>query len=119
MKVSTQVEARFWAKVDRSQGPDSCWNWLGYKHPDGHGQLKITAISKRPLYAHRLAWELANNQSIPDGKIIRHDCDNPACCNPAHHRLGTQFENMRDCMSRNRRATKAKGTWRGGRSVAS
>jgi len=36
------------------------------------------------------------NGPIPPGMIIMHICDTPACVNPAHLRLGTQAENVKD-----------------------
>ncbi len=41
---------------------------------------------------------------MPDGINVLHGCDNPPCCNPAHLRLGTQAENIADCIRRNRKA---------------
>lgn len=39
---------------------------------------------------------------IPNGMVVRHKCDNPACINPEHLELGTQKENIQDCIKRNR-----------------
>ena len=41
---------------------------------------------------------------IPEKKIVRHKCDNPLCINPAHLKLGTIKDNMRDRQKRNRTA---------------
>lgn len=55
------------------------------------------------LYAtHRLAYAWAHWDGVGDWKalpadmVVMHTCDNPACCNPAHLRLGTQVENIKD-----------------------
>ena len=45
-------------------------------------------------------------KGIPDGSVIRHSCDKPACINPNHIRVGTQFDNIQD---RNKRDRTAKG----------
>jgi hypothetical protein len=45
---------------------------------------------------------LVHHGAIPEGAVIRHDCDNPRCCNPAHLRCGTQQDNMQDASTRGR-----------------
>ena len=39
---------------------------------------------------------------IPCGKVIRHKCDNPACCNLEHLEIGTRKDNVADMISRGR-----------------
>ena len=55
--------------------------------------------------AHRVVWELLHGK-IPSGQCVLHSCDNPACCNPDHLRLGTQLENIRE---RNEKKRTARG----------
>lgn len=72
-----------------------CWEWTRYRDRKGYGQL---GLGKRLLYAHRAAYEIYKGP-IPDGMKVLHDpqkCNNPPCCNPAHLRIGTHDENMRD-----------------------
>lgn len=90
--------ARFWAKVQLGTN-DECWKWLGGCFKSGYGQPEAGK------YAHRMAWELANNACIVPGKqnVIRHACDNKKCCNPAHLKLGSQAENHQDMDARGRR----------------
>jgi len=52
---------------------------------------------------HRLAWEAFNAEPIPDGLLVLHKCDNPKCFNPQHLFLGTQKDNMWDCINKNRK----------------
>lgn len=96
------VECRFWSKVDQSGGADACWSWTastktarcGMKYGDFNYKGKSTG-------AHRVAWELTNGQ-IPDGLCVLHKCDNPLCCNPAHHFLGTRTDNVNDMLAKGR-----------------
>jgi len=89
----------FWAKVDCCE-PDECWEWQGVKQNGGYGRVNISATTR---YAHRVAWELANNMSADD-VTVRHSCDNPGCVNPVHLDAGTDSENLTDAYERGRRA---------------
>ncbi len=94
---------RFWARVDSSGGPDTCWPWLGAVTPQRGGYGELHYID-RQWRAHRLAWTLANGRPIPTGLNICHRCDNPPCCNPAHLFPGTALENAHDAMAKGRTA---------------
>jgi hypothetical protein len=68
-----------------------------------YGQFNINRNNKSKTYlAHRVSWELFSNQSIPDGKVIMHTCDNRKCCNPGHLKLGTHQDNINDMVSKGR-----------------
>lgn len=82
----------FSRRVDRSGGPDACWPFVGTPNPDGYMRLRLNGDT---AYAHRAAYRMAVGP-IPDGMLVCHTCDNPPCCNPAHHFLGTQLDNQRD-----------------------
>jgi hypothetical protein len=91
------LECRFWSKVEKL-GPDECWNWIAGINKGGYGQLKYEGHTDR---AHRIAWILAYGP-IPDNFGVLHACDNPACVNPHHLFLGTQSDNIKDCVKKNR-----------------
>lgn len=78
----------FWARVDRSQGKDGCWPWQGARK-DAYGSVG------RNERAHREAFRLAGGEIAP-GQLVRHTCNNPLCCNPAHLAAGTHADNMHD-----------------------
>lgn len=98
-KYTPEFITRFWQRLDRS---GDCWEWTGARNKkSGYGQLKYRGVG---LLAHRTAYELAKGP-IPDGLWVRHDCDNPPCCNPDHLRLGTHGDNMKDMVKRGRHSS--------------
>lgn len=97
------LEARFWSKVDRDSA--GCWEWVAAKMPNGYGQIEgHLSGKKRPLYAHRVSWELTRGP-IPDGAWVLHHCDNRGCVNPDHLYLGDHAANMADAVRRGRTAS--------------
>lgn len=86
-------EERFWSKVD-VRGADDCWLWTRCVSTPGYGQFCGRS-------AHRVAYELAKGP-IPQGLCVLHSCDVRRCCNPAHLRVGTNADNMRDKLERGR-----------------
>ena len=90
-------DARFWSKVDRSAGPDACWQWTAYRTELGYGRFAAGWTS----YAHREAARLAFGDFDPSLEVC-HTCDNPSCCNPTHLFLGTHKENFQDASRKGR-----------------
>jgi len=86
-----QIHIRFWAKVDK-RGPNDCWPWTGTTDKDGYGEIHFHGKHDK---AHRVSWELLHGP-IPENMKICHHCDNPPCCNDAHHFLGTTADNNKD-----------------------
>ncbi len=93
------LEQRFWSKVER-RGPDECWPWKRSRNPDGYGKF---SVKYQDVRAHRMAYELTNGP-LPPRTMVRHSCDNPPCCNPAHLLPGTSRDNIDDMVSRRRQA---------------
>lgn len=79
-----------------------CWEWDGARQ-SGKWNYGRTTHGSRWTSTHRLAWRLANDSEPPAGKRLRHTCDNPPCCNPAHLVLGTAKDNTADMDKRGRR----------------
>ena len=97
MAIDDSTLARFWAHVVKT---DTCWLWTGPRLPGGYGRLGSR-------YAHRLSYELANGP-IPTGLFVCHRCDVRACVNPDHLFVGTQADNVRDCVAKSRQADPAR-----------
>ena len=89
---------RIAARVDRTGGPDACWPWTGAVDRWGYGRFQL---NKRETGAHRAAYVVTHGE-VPAGMLVRHACDNPPCCNPAHLYVGTAAENMADRSERGR-----------------
>lgn len=95
------IPHRFWSQVDKSGGPNACWEWTGSLR-NGYGQMSYLDGGKtRNEGTHRVAWRLTNGP-IPDGMFVCHACDNPPCCNPSHLFLGTALDNNRDANRKGR-----------------
>jgi len=77
-----------------------CLIWMGGTR-SGYGMIGSGGTNSKPLYAHRVAYELAYGP-IPDGMYVCHHCDNPPCVEPTHLFLGTQQDNEDDCVSKRR-----------------
>jgi hypothetical protein len=92
---------RFWDKVDRN-GPihsvlgTRCWVWMASE--GDYGRVEIGGHKRS---AHRHAWILTYG-GIQEGVLVCHHCDNPPCVRPDHLFLGTQKDNMRDCVVKGR-----------------
>ncbi len=81
---------------------DGCWEWQGKHTKTGYGQLYVSGGKLNPKIraAHRVSWELFHGD-IGDKQVL-HRCDNRGCVRPDHLFLGTQIDNIRDMVKKDR-----------------
>ena len=92
---------RFIEKVERIP-ISGCWVWMGATYRGGYGHFRRKINNRWIMYkAHRYMYERHYGE-IPEGKLVRHACDNPCCVNPLHLELGTHQDNVDDKIKRGR-----------------
>ena len=86
-----------------------CWLWSAAVTPSGGAKGKppkafygTILVGRRGTLAHRVSYQLHCGH-IPSGMSVLHTCDVPLCVNPEHLFLGTQTDNMRDCVAKGRK----------------
>jgi hypothetical protein len=104
MKKHLPLRASLWDRFHDKFTPEAltgCWLWTGAVKEKNYGVIGLGRRGEGIEKAHRVAYRLYKGD-IPQGLCILHNCDNPACVNPDHLRLGTLKENSQDCVSRKR-----------------
>lgn len=98
--ITPSLISRFWAKVNKA-GPSDCWMWTAATSGNRYGCLGKGAPYRGLVKAHHLSYIL-HIGPIPTGTCVLHRCDNPLCVNPSHLFLGSQADNVRDCIEKGR-----------------
>ena len=89
MKSLTTPE-NFWNRVNKT---NTCWLWTGPKRNGKYGAVGS-------MDAHRISWMLTFGD--PGSLFILHKCDVKTCVRPDHLFLGTQADNVADCVKKGR-----------------
>lgn len=85
---------------------NGCWEWTASTDNTGYG---VFYYQKKLWRAHRFSYfyfvddSLSGPTSVVDyNNVIMHMCDNRICVNPDHLALGTQQDNVLDCLKKGR-----------------
>lgn len=87
--ASTELEKRFWARVNKPADSNACWVWQGSDNGNGYGQI---SKNYKKIYVHRFSYQI-HVGDIPNDMTVHHSCMNTRCVNPSHLRLATRGEN--------------------------
>jgi hypothetical protein len=100
-KLGESLRDRFYRNAIVKEG---CWEWKGCFQAQGYPMLGHKSLKNGKDVGHRISY-MVHKGPIPSGMVIMHECDNPACTNPDHLRLGTHQDNVDDkiCKGRMRR----------------
>jgi hypothetical protein len=95
MPIKLPLSTRFEQKIQKT---DDCWLWVSSIDNIGYGRF---CLDRRNAKAHRVAWQLYRGP-IENGLFVLHKCDVRNCVNPDHLFLGTQDDNIKDCVRKGR-----------------
>ncbi len=82
---------------------DLCWPWVNSKSGKVNSRIGYRQINweGKAYKVHRVSY-LIFNGFIPQGKIVRHTCNNPLCINPKHLILGSKYDISLDMVKSHR-----------------
>ena len=95
--------------IDKLKASDNgCIEWNGVKTDKGYGEFTINKDGKfLKIRAHRWALGFAYGGVLFKSDFsVCHHCDNPSCVNPQHLFLGTNNDNVKDKVLKNRAGQK-------------
>lgn len=98
------IKRRFLSHVQKT---DNCWLWKSRRNAKGYG---TTSVGSCHVLAHRLSYTLFRH-AFKREMCVLHHCDNPQCVNPAHLFVGTQIENIQDCVKKGRKIARRTSAW--------
>jgi len=98
-------EEKFGRFID-IRSDEECWEWLGAKDGGGYGAYGSPHLSENK--SHRIMWEMYYGKipldDVGNTLYVLHKCDNSSCCNPGHLFLGTNKDNMKDKVKKERQS---------------
>lgn len=107
MDIPPRADLGEWARLRaRIAVTDRDWVYCGALSDDGYGRFwaasAAPADGRSPVVRpSRWMWQ-AHYGPIPDGYVVRHDCDRSWCCRPLCLRLGEQADNVSDALRTDR-----------------
>jgi hypothetical protein len=101
MVVSPRTVEKFWSRVDKT---GDCWLWLGCLDP----QTKYGRVNdgRKVHNTHKFAWVVSFGE-VPNGLHVLHTCDVRHCVRPEHLYLGTNLDNIKDMVARDRQTVQS------------
>lgn len=114
IEKQTEILTReFLKRVNKQSGirvqglTTDCWEWTGAYFSNGYGQVLKSRYGEGTT--HRWSYRHFKGD-IPEGSMIRHQCDNRKCVNPEHLSIGVSKDNVVDMIERNPKACGRKRT---------
>lgn len=101
IKPAKPTPAQRFNKLVAEPTADGCELFTGAALQNGYGAFSVDGET---IYAHRFAYEMHNNATIPAGKYVLHSltCTSRLCTAKAHLRIGTAAENSADMVAAGR-----------------
>lgn len=103
-EMTDRDKRRFWAKVCISDHT-TCWEWIAHRNKKGYGDFRI---GNKKYVAHRVAYIMQKEELAPNALVLHH-CDNPACVRASHMFVGSNDDNIKDKMRKNRQSRTGNG----------
>ena len=90
----------FRKSIEYTINSNGCWICISH-NLDKDGYPKIKRYNKS-MAMSRYIYEIVYDVKIPPKILVMHSCDTPQCINPKHFLLGTSYDNIHDCLNKNR-----------------
>jgi hypothetical protein len=100
MAARKSLQERFDSKY-QPEPNTGCWLWVGGLNEGGYGIIGLGSRSEGVARAHRVSWVL-HRGPLNSCDCVLHKCDQPRCVNPDHLFVGSQSDNMKDCVQKKR-----------------